>query len=86
MGGTSYEPTASWLRAEKYGRHKEAVQAYLATITFVDDCIGVLLDGLAASRHADNTIVMLWGDHGWFLGEKQRSARPSSGRSPVACP
>jgi len=43
-------PTDSWLRAEKYGRHNEAVQAYLATITFVDDCIGVLLDGLRCSR------------------------------------
>jgi len=50
----------------------QAVRAYLATITFVDDCIGVLLDGLAQSRYADNTIVMLWGDHGWFLGEKQQ--------------
>ncbi len=48
------------------------MQAYLATITFVDDCIGVLLDGLAQSQYADNTIVMLWGDHGWFLGEKQQ--------------
>jgi arylsulfatase A-like enzyme len=66
------KPTSSWLRAEKYGRHKEAVRAYLATITFVDDCLGVLLDGLAESQHGDNTIVMLWGDHGWFLGEKMR--------------
>ena len=48
------------------------MQAYLATVTFVDDCIGVLLDGLADSPYADNTIVMLWGDHGWFLGEKMR--------------
>jgi arylsulfatase A-like enzyme len=71
-GKRVYQPTNSWLRAEKHGRHKEAVQAYLATITFVDDCIGVLLDGLADSQYAEDTIVMLWGDHGWFLGEKQR--------------
>ena len=71
-GRRVYSPTASWLRAEKYGRHNEAVQAYLATITFVDDCIGVLLDGLAESKYADNTIVMIWGDHGWYLSEKQR--------------
>ncbi len=51
---------------------KEAVQAYLATITFVDDCIGVLLDGLAQSKYADNTIVMLWGDQAGFWREKQR--------------
>lgn len=71
-GKQAYHPHDSWLRAEKYGRHKEAVQAYLATITFVDDCIGVLLDGLAKSNYADNTIIMLWGDHGWHLGEKKK--------------
>ena len=71
-GKQAYKPHASWQRAEKYGKHKEAVQAYLATITFVDDCIGVLLDGLANSKYADNTIIMLWGDHGWHLGEKQK--------------
>jgi arylsulfatase A-like enzyme len=71
-GRPIHRPHASWLRAEKYGRHKEAVQAYLATITFVDDCMGVLLDGLAKSKYADNTIVMIWGDHGWHLGEKQK--------------
>lgn len=71
-GEQAYSPGTSWERAEKYGRHKEAVQAYLATITFVDDCIGVLMDGLNSSKYADNTIIMLWGDHGWHLGEKQK--------------
>ena len=71
-GKKAYHPNNAWLRAEKYGKHKEAVQAYLATITFIDDCIGVLLDGLNNSKYADNTIVMLWGDHGWHLGEKQK--------------
>lgn len=71
-GRPLFSPENAWLRAEKYGRHKEAVRAYLATIAFVDDCIGVLLDGLASSKYADNTIVVLWGDHGWYLGEKMR--------------
>ncbi|WP_198416700.1 sulfatase [Marinilabilia rubra] len=71
-GKQAYKAHWSWLRAEKYDRHKESVQAYLATITFADDCVGVLLDGLANSKYADNTIVMLWGDHGWHLGEKQK--------------
>lgn len=52
------------------GRWKEAVQAYLATIAFCDSQVGRLLDGLEASRHRDNTIVCLWSDHGWSLGEK----------------
>lgn len=52
------------------GRWKEAVQAYLATIAFADAQIGRLLDGLEKSPHRDNTIVCLWSDHGWSLGEK----------------
>ncbi len=52
------------------GRWKEAVQAYLATIAFTDAQVGRLLAGLEASPHRDNTIVVLWSDHGWSLGEK----------------
>ena len=52
------------------GRWKEAVQAYLATIAFCDSQVGRLLDGLEASPQKDNTIVCLWSDHGWSLGEK----------------
>jgi len=48
-----------------------AVQSYLATIRFVDTHVGRLLDALDRSEHADNTYVVLWGDHGWHLGEKQ---------------
>ncbi|MEX2142122.1 MAG: sulfatase [Pirellulales bacterium] len=54
----------------KSGRWKEAVQAYLATIAFADAQVGRLLDGLDQSRYRDNTIVVLWSDHGWSLGEK----------------
>ena len=49
-----------------------AVQAYLAATSFADEAIGVILDALARSPHADNTIVVICGDHGWHLGEKLR--------------
>ena len=49
---------------------KQAVQGYLASVTFADDQVGRLIAALDASDHAKNTIVILWGDHGWHLGEK----------------
>jgi arylsulfatase A-like enzyme len=49
---------------------KKAVQGYLASIAFTDACLGQLLDTLDKSPYADNTIIVLWGDHGWHLGEK----------------
>lgn len=48
-----------------------AVQAYLASIAFADVQVGRVLDALDASPYAKNTIVVLWGDHGWHLGEKK---------------
>ncbi|MDP6444382.1 MAG: sulfatase [Pirellulaceae bacterium] len=50
---------------------RHAVQAYLASITFADAQVGRLLDALDKSAYRDNTIVVLWGDHGWHLGEKE---------------
>lgn len=50
---------------------KYAVQGYLASITFADAQVGRVLDALKQSRYADDTIVVLWGDHGWHLGEKK---------------
>ena len=32
----------------------------------------LIFDGLDRSPHQDNTIVIVWGDHGWHLGEKLR--------------
>jgi len=49
---------------------RDAVQAYLATCTFVDDQVGRLVDALDRSPMANNTVIVLWGDHGWHLGEK----------------
>ncbi len=49
---------------------RDAVQAYLASITFADVQVGRVLDALAASAYADNTIVVLWSDNGYHLGEK----------------
>lgn len=46
------------------------VRAYLASISFVDSQVGRVLKALDESGRADRTIVVLWSDHGWHLGEK----------------
>jgi arylsulfatase A-like enzyme len=53
------------------GQWQQAVQGYLASITYADALVGVLLDALENSPFAKNTIVILWSDHGWQLGEKE---------------
>ena len=55
----------------KYNQWEAAVQGYLAAISFADAQIGRVLDALAESPHAGNTIVALWGDHGYHLGQKE---------------
>jgi len=55
----------------KHKQWKNAVQAYLACISFIDEQIGLMLDYLEASPYAENTIIILFSDHGWHLGEKQ---------------
>jgi choline-sulfatase len=50
--------------------HKEGIQAYLACTSFSDRQIGRVMKALDNSPYKDNTIVVLWSDHGWHLGEK----------------
>ncbi len=53
------------------GKWKEAVQACLAADSFADACVGHVLDAMEKSPHRDNTIIVLWGDHGYDVGEKK---------------
>lgn len=61
-------PTTDW--AIKTGEWKNIVQAYLACISFVDHQVGVVMEALDNSEYKDNTIVVLWSDHGYEIGEK----------------
>jgi arylsulfatase A-like enzyme len=47
------------------------VRSYLACTSFVDSQVARVMDALEKSGKADNTIVVLWSDHGWHLGEKE---------------
>jgi arylsulfatase A-like enzyme len=55
---------------QKEGQWKHGIQGYLASIHYADAMLGKVLTALDASPHAKNTIVVLWSDHGWHLGEK----------------
>ncbi|MHB1308585.1 MAG: sulfatase-like hydrolase/transferase [Limisphaerales bacterium] len=62
------EPRLKWVKDN--GQWRNLVRSYLACTSFVDAQIGRLLDALEAAGLADNTLVVVWGDHGWHLGEK----------------
>lgn len=62
------EPRLKWVRENKQWRN--LVRSYLACTSFVDAQIGRVLNALETAGLADNTIVVVWGDHGWHLGEK----------------
>lgn len=52
---------------EELTRH--LIHGYYAATSYMDACAGLVLDALAANGLADNTLVLLWGDHGWHLGD-----------------
>lgn len=54
----------------KMGAINDAIHGYMACISYADAMIGRVLDALASSPYADNTIVVLWSDHGYHHGEK----------------
>jgi choline-sulfatase len=62
------EPRLKWIKENNQWRN--LVRSYLACTSFVDSQVGRLLTALDEAGVADNTIVVLWGDHGWHLGEK----------------
>jgi choline-sulfatase len=68
-------PSHNWFVSHK--QWKPAVQAYLASTSFTDAQVGRLIEALDESPHAGNTIVVLFSDHGFHLGEKQRWAKQS---------
>ncbi|MHC4351734.1 MAG: sulfatase-like hydrolase/transferase [Planctomycetota bacterium] len=70
LGKKMARPERDHAKVVKHKQWRKAVQGYLASITFVDTCVGRVIKALDKSAYADNTIVVLWSDHGWHLGEK----------------
>ena len=68
-------PTHEW--TVKTNEWKPLVQSYLACVSFVDDQVGKVLRALDNSPYKDNTYIVLYSDHGFHLGEKDRWAKRS---------
>jgi uncharacterized sulfatase len=66
-------PIAFTVNPPNYGisaeDQKNAIRAYYASVSFMDAQVGLVLDALERLGLADDTIIVLFGDHGWLLGE-----------------
>ncbi len=86
LGINEISVTPTHAEVVKHGKQRALTQACLVSVSFVDHCVGTVLEALADSPHANNTIVVLWSDHGLHLGEKRhwakRTLREESTRVP----
>jgi iduronate 2-sulfatase len=66
-------PIAPWTKPPNWDLKphdlRRALQAYFASITFMDAQLGRVLDALDRLKLADNTIVVFWSDHGYLTGQ-----------------
>lgn len=64
-------PNRYFAHIRAHDQWKRGIQGYLASIAFADAMIGRVIDALESGPNRDNTVIVLWSDHGWHLGEKQ---------------
>jgi len=69
------EPRLAWL--EMHHQWKPKVRAYLASVSFVDMLVGLVLNTLEEQGLEENTIVVVLSDHGYHLGEKNITGKNS---------
>lgn len=76
-GRTTWHKSGEFMKYNRWGRDPnedadfaiEVRKHYAACVTYADALVGKLLDRLKSLGLSDDTIVLLWGDHGWHLGE-----------------
>ena len=76
-GKTTWHGSGEFMKYDRFGRNPNtdpefaiAVRKhYAACVSYADAQVGRVLDRLQSRGAADDTIVVLWGDHGWNLGE-----------------
>lgn len=64
-------PNRYFAHIREFGQWRQGIQGYLASIAFADAMVGRVLNALEEGPNRRNTVVVLWSDHGWHLGEKQ---------------
>ncbi|WP_109829577.1 sulfatase [Reichenbachiella versicolor] len=66
-----YRPISSnlWNEGLSDSEAKKLIRAYMATTTYADTQMGRIIDALKESGEYDNTIIIMWGDHGYHLSE-----------------
>eukprot|EP00118_Oscarella_pearsei_P017935 m.180700 g.180700 ORF g.180700 m.180700 type:complete len:558 (+) comp39259_c0_seq1:47-1720(+) len=65
---------------------KELRRAYYASVSYSDDMVGKVLNELDSLGLRDDTVVVLWGDHGWQLGEHSEWAKNTNFELAVQAP
>lgn len=68
-------PEPRLVTLQQVGEWRPLVRAYLASVSFMDAQVGRLLQALEESGRSRETIVVLWSDHGYHLGEKAISGK-----------
>jgi len=76
-GKTTWHSSGEFMKYNRWGKDPntdpgfaaEVRKHYAACVTYADAQVGRILKQLNDSGEADNTIIVLWGDHGWHLGE-----------------
>jgi arylsulfatase A-like enzyme len=77
---------SSWLQLIQHGLEldgqggdanawRAAFQAYLAAVAYADRCLGLLLEAMLENPARENTVVIVWSDHGYHLGDKKREGK-----------
>ena len=76
-GKTTWHGSGEFMKYNRWGRNPNADSAfadevrrhYAACVSYADAQVGRVMERLEALGESDNTVIVLWGDHGWHLGE-----------------